>query len=109
MILFHRILIFSATEIGLYFPRVALGGMALGLISGKFVVLWLQHVFNDAMVEIAITLSSTYLVFYLGENILGVSGVLAVVMLGIEINQHRTSISPEVEVFLHRFVFWHIV
>jgi len=76
--------------------------MALGLMAGKFVVLWLQHVFNDAMVEIAITLSSTYLVFYIGENVLQVSGVLAVVMLGIEINQHRTSISPEVEVFLHR-------
>ena len=48
-------LIFNlATEIGLYFPRVALGGMALGLIAGKFIVFWLQHVFNDAMVEIAL-------------------------------------------------------
>ena len=91
-----------ATEIGLYFPRVALGGMALGLLTGKLTVFWLQHVFNDAMVEIAITLTSTYLVFYIGDELLGVSGVLAVVMLGIEINQHRSSISPEVEVFLHR-------
>jgi len=97
----------TVTEIGLYFPRVALGGMALGLVAGKFIVFWLQHVFNDAMVEIAITLSSTYLTFYIGEEVLGVSGVLAVVMLGIEINQHRTSISPEVEVFLHRF--WEIL
>ena len=97
-------LIFNlATEIGLYFPRVALGGMALGLIAGKFIVFWLQHVFNDAMVEIAVTLSSTYLTFYIGEEVLGVSGVLGVVMLGIEINQHKTSISPEVEVFLHRY------
>lgn len=90
------------TQIGLYFPRVAFGGMALGLVAGKIIVFWLQRVFNDAMVEISVTLSSTYLIFYIGEEVLGVSGVLAVVMLGIEINQHRTSISPEVEVFLHR-------
>lgn len=76
--------------------------MALGLVAGKIIVFWLQRVFNDAMVEISVTLSSTYLIFYIGEEVLGVSGVLAVVMLGIEINQHRTSISPEVEVFLHR-------
>lgn len=95
---------FTATEIGLYFPRVALGGFFFGLVIGKIVVFWLQRVFNDAMVEITITLASTYLTYYIGEEILGVSGVLAVVMLGIEINSQRTSISPEVEVFLHKCV-----
>ena len=59
--------------------------------------------FNDALVEITITLASTYLTFYIGEEVLGVSGVIAVVMLGIQINALRTSISPEVEVFLHRY------
>ena len=89
-------------EIGLYFPRVALGGFVFGLVVGKVTVFWLQHVFNDAMVEITITLAATYLTFYFGEEVLGISGVLAVVMLGIEINQQKTSISPEVETFLHR-------
>ncbi|XP_028411372.1 sodium/hydrogen exchanger 10-like isoform X2 [Dendronephthya gigantea] len=93
----------TATEIGLYFPRVALGGFFFGLVIGKIVVFWLQRVFNDAMVEITITLASTYLTYYIGEEVLGVSGVLAVVMLGIEINSQKTSISPEVEVFLHKF------
>lgn len=54
------------------------------------------------MVEITITLASTYLTFYIGEEVLGISGVIAVVMLGIQINALKTSISPEVEVFLHR-------
>ena len=94
-----------ATEIGLYFPRVALGGFFFGLVIGKIVVFWLQRVFNDAMVEITITLASTYLTYYIGEEVLGVSGVLAVVMLGIEINSQKTSISPEVEVFLHKYVY----
>lgn len=93
---------FLATEIGLYFPRVALGGFFFGLVAGRVTVFWLQHVFNDALVEITITLASTYLTFYIGEEVLGISGVIAVVMLGIEINSLRTSISPEVEVFLHR-------
>ncbi|KAL9955551.1 hypothetical protein ACROYT_G036889 [Oculina patagonica] len=93
----------TATEIGLYFPRVALGGFFFGLVAGRVTVFWLQHVFNDAMVEITITLASTYLTFYIGEEVLGISGVIAVVMLGIQINALKTSISPEVEVFLHRF------
>ena len=81
---------------------MALGGFVFGLVVGKVTVFWLQHVFNDAMVEITITLAATYLTFYIGEEVLGISGVLAVVMLGIEINQQKTSISPEVEAFLHR-------
>ncbi|XP_068761684.1 sperm-specific sodium:proton exchanger-like [Montipora capricornis] len=93
----------TATEIGLYFPRVALGGFFFGLVAGRVTVFWLQHVFNDALVEISITLASAYLTFYIGEEVLGISGVIAVVMLGIQINALKTSISPEVEVFLHRF------
>ena len=89
-----------------YFPRVVFGGLALGYLTGKITVFWLQHVFNDAMVEITITLSATYVTYYLGE-VLGVSGVLAVVMLGIEINLKQSSISPELQRFLHRF--WEIL
>jgi len=98
----HLLFFTLATEIGLYFPRVALGGFFFGLVAGRVTVFWLQHVFNDALVEITITLASTYLTFYIGEEVLGISGVIAVVMLGIEINALKTSISPEVEVFLHR-------
>lgn len=68
----------------------------------KITIFWLSHVFNDALVEITITLASTYITFYIGEGLLEVSGVLAVVTLGIELNSRRTSISPEVEAFLHR-------
>ena len=93
----------AATSIGLYFPRVAVGGFFFGLLAGKVTVFWLQHVFNDALVEITITLASTYLTFYIGEEVLGISGVLSVVMLGIVINSQKSSISPEVEVFLHRY------
>ena len=85
-----------------YFVRVALGGPAFGYLMAKITIFWLARVFNDALVEITITLASTYIAFYLGEGFFGVSGVLAVVTLGIELNSRRTNISPEVEVFLHR-------
>ena len=80
-----------------------MGGPAFGYFMAKATIFWLSRVFNDALVEIAITLASTYITFYIGEELLGVSGVLAVVTLGIEINSHRSNISAEVEVFLHRY------
>ena len=89
-------------QIFLYFLRVALGGPAFGFLMARITTFWLSRVFNDALVEITITLASTYVTFYIGESFFKVSGVLAVVTLGIEINSRRTNISPEVEVFLHR-------
>lgn len=38
-----------------------------------------------------------------GEEYLGVSGVLATVVLGVTMNSEKTMISPEVEHFLHRY------
>ena len=91
-----------ALDVFTYFIRVALGGPAFGYFMAKLTILWLSHVFNDALVEITITLASTYVTFYIGEGLFGVSGVLALVTLGIELNSRRTNISPEVELFLHR-------
>lgn len=81
---------------------MTIGGPVLGYVIAKITIFWLSVVFNDALVEITITLASAYITYYIGEGLLGVSGVLAVVTLGIEINSMRTNISPEVDVFLHR-------
>ncbi|XP_072046818.1 sperm-specific sodium:proton exchanger-like [Amphiura filiformis] len=93
----------TALDVFLQFIQVAIGGTVWGAVMGKVATFWLSHVFNDALVEITITLSMTYVVFYVGESIFGVSGVLAVVMLGLVVNANKVTISPEVEVFLHRF------
>ncbi|XP_071477800.1 sperm-specific sodium:proton exchanger-like [Diadema antillarum] len=93
----------SAGENALYFLQVAIGGPLFGFGMAKITVFWLSHIFNDALVEITITLAATYLTYYIGDVWLGVSGVLAVVVLGLIVNAEKTSISPEVEVFLHRF------
>ncbi|KAK3101953.1 hypothetical protein FSP39_007588 [Pinctada imbricata] len=93
----------SGGDIVVTFIQVALGGPLWGFFMGKLTLFWLSRVFNDAMVEITITLASTYLTYYIGEEFLKVSGVLATVVLGVTINAEKTMISPEVEKFLHRF------
>ncbi|CAH1803170.1 unnamed protein product [Owenia fusiformis] len=90
-------------EILFEFLQVALGGPAFGLVMGKLTTYWLSKIFNDALTEITITLASTYVTYYIGEQFLKVSGVLAVVVLGVIVSAEKTSISPEVEAFLHRF------
>ncbi|KAK6191720.1 hypothetical protein SNE40_003331 [Patella caerulea] len=93
----------SGGDIALNFVQVAIGGPAFGLVMAKITLFWLSRIFNDGLSEITITLASTYITFYVGEQFLGVSGVLAVVVLGVVMSSKRTSISPEVEEFLHRF------
>ncbi|XP_012942762.1 sodium/hydrogen exchanger 10 [Aplysia californica] len=82
---------------------VSLGGPLLGYVMAKISVFWLQWTFNDSLTEIAITLSMAYLAFYIAAASLEVSAVLTVVTLGATLSAHRTSISPEVETFLHSF------
>ncbi|XP_064484392.1 sperm-specific sodium:proton exchanger-like isoform X2 [Ornithodoros turicata] len=93
----------TPAEIGWMFVRIAIGGPLLGIVFGKVAVWSLARVFNDAVIEITITLSSAYLTYYVAEAVLGVSGVLAVVALGVIISANKVSISPEVEEFVHSF------
>ncbi|XP_078585490.1 sperm-specific sodium:proton exchanger-like isoform X2 [Branchiostoma floridae x Branchiostoma japonicum] len=90
----------AAADFVIFIVKVMLGGPAFGFVMSKLTSFWLANIFNDALTEITITLASTYITFYVAE-VLGVSGVLAVVILGL--TMERTSISPEVESFLHRF------
>ena len=54
-------------------------------------VLWLNQVFADASVEITTTIAAAYLTFWVAQASLGVSGVLAVVTLGIIMNRNQVS------------------
>uniref|UniRef100_A0A7S3UWM4 Cyclic nucleotide-binding domain-containing protein n=1 Tax=Heterosigma akashiwo TaxID=2829 RepID=A0A7S3UWM4_HETAK len=86
------------------FVKMSLGGVVFGVLMGFLSVQWLGRIFNDAMVEITITLAAPYLTFYIAENYLGVSGVLALVALGLYFGMEgRSRISPEVQHFLGEF------
>ncbi len=40
----------------------------LGFVSGKLTHLWLQCIVGDPVSEIMVTLSSAYLIFYIGKT-----------------------------------------
>lgn len=91
-------------QAGLDFAWVVSMGLVVGMITGGFVLSWIKRVFNDPLIEITLTIVSAYLVFYIAENLLHVSGVVAVVSLALLFASiGRTRISPEVGGFLHHF------
>ena len=86
------------------FLKMSVGGAIFGVSFGFIIVQWLRLVFNDSLTEITITLSGAYLCFFIAEYFLKISGVLAVVCLGLYFGQvGSTSISPEVFHFLEEF------
>ncbi|GMH43152.1 hypothetical protein BSKO_11074 [Bryopsis sp. KO-2023] len=91
-----------------FFSKLALGGPAVGIMCGLFATLWIKFVFNDLLVEISLTFVSAYLTFYLAEDVWGVSGVLAVVALGIFMGTFaRDRVSSRVHEPMH--VFWEMM
>jgi NhaP-type Na+/H+ or K+/H+ antiporter len=79
-------------------------GLGIGLVIGWMAIQWIGRVFNDAMIEITISIAAAYSVFMLAEGGFHVSGVVGVVTLALLLSTSgRTRISPEVEEFLHHF------
>eukprot|EP01059_Diplonema_ambulator_P027513 TRINITY_DN4576_c0_g1_i1.p1 TRINITY_DN4576_c0_g1~~TRINITY_DN4576_c0_g1_i1.p1 ORF type:complete len:1232 (+),score=421.04 TRINITY_DN4576_c0_g1_i1:247-3696(+) len=93
----------TAAETLKEFVWVAAGGPLVGLVVGIISEWCLSKVFNDALIEITITVCAAYMTFFIAEGFLHVSGVLALVTMGVWISHHRQAISPEVEHTLHEF------
>ncbi len=88
----------------LEFFRVSFGGVLIGFLIGKTALLWIKQVFKDVLVESTLIIVSAYFVFFICENIFGVSGVLGLVTLGVMMaGPGRTKISPQVQHFIHEF------
>lgn len=88
----------------LEFFRVSFGGILIGFVIGKTALYWIKHVFKDMLVEATLIIVSAYFVFFICENIFGVSGVLGLVTLGVMVaGPGRTKITPQVQHFIHEF------
>lgn len=88
----------------LKFLIVSFGGIGIGVFVGWLCVKWLSKIYTDAMVEITLVVGAAYLTFYVAEHFFHVSGVLALVALGLVLGgPGRSSISPKVEHFMHEF------
>ncbi|MFQ5335047.1 MAG: cation:proton antiporter, partial [Flavobacteriales bacterium] len=87
-----------------HFVITAAIALLVGIIIGWISLKWIKGVFNDSLVENSIVVAAAYLTFYVAEHFLHVSGVLALVTLGLVVGGiGRTKISPSVQHFMHEF------
>jgi len=92
----------SALDVVTTFLYAECLGPVFGYAIGKITTMWLVNVFDDVLTEVTIVVSVVCLTFFMAEHYLYVSGVLAVVALGVCLNQDRECISPDVEKYLRR-------
>lgn len=81
---------YSAGDIVVFFVNSCLGSPAFGAAFGLAMVFWMRTSRRkwkeiDAIIQIAITISCGYLIFFIAQYILGQSGVLALCGAGIVI------------------------
>eukprot|EP01048_Picozoa_sp_COSAG05_P000997 COSAG05_NODE_31_length_28416_cov_170.150652_20_plen_389_part_00 len=65
------------------FVRLGIGGAAWGIVAGYIAYVWCRQSRLHSVVDVSILLLCVYGTFYVGENTLGVSGVLGTVFFGI--------------------------
>ena len=63
--------------------QLSLGGPAVGVAFGLVMVVWLRFIYNQDVVEVTMTIVAAVGSFIVANEIVGVSGVLAVLCLGI--------------------------
>lgn len=98
---------FDAGSIIKFLSEVSLGAVALGLAFGIMSILWLGFIFNDTIIEIALTLAVSYIAFFTAQDSLEVSGVLTVMTLGMFYAAFaKTAFKGESQQSLHHF--WYV-
>ncbi len=84
----------STTFMGvlLFFLKMTFGSVAFGIIVGYITVMWLRRVNRplkdvDVASQVLITLTVAYLTFYIAQEVMQVSGVLAIVGAALVLSQ----------------------
>ncbi|XP_038716122.1 sodium/hydrogen exchanger 8-like isoform X2 [Tripterygium wilfordii] len=65
-----------------FLTQVSLGAVGIGIAFGIASVLWLGFIFHDTVIEISLTFAVSYVAYYIAQEAVDVSGVLAVMTLG---------------------------
>ncbi|XP_021598719.1 sodium/hydrogen exchanger 8 isoform X3 [Manihot esculenta] len=109
--LFYRMVIGESSSwggIAKFLVEVCLGAVGIGLAFGIASVLWLGYIFNDTVIEIALTLAVSYIAYFTAQEGAGVSGVLAVMTLGMFYSAAaRAAFKGDGQQSLHHF--WEMV
>ncbi|KAI7993938.1 Sodium/hydrogen exchanger 7 [Camellia lanceoleosa] len=109
--LFYRMVLGQSFNVGSvlkFLTQVSLGAVGIGLAFGIASVLWLGFIFNDTVIEIALTLTVSYIAYFTAQEGADVSGVLAVMTLGMFYAAvARTAFKSDGQQSLHHF--WDMV
>ncbi|XP_061986019.1 sodium/hydrogen exchanger 8-like isoform X1 [Populus nigra] len=109
--LFYRMVLgenFNSGAIIKFLTQVSLGAVGIGIAFGIASVLWLGFIFNDTVIEIALTLAVSYVTYFTAQEGAAVSGVLAVMTLGMFYAAvARTAFKGDGQQSLHHF--WEMV
>ncbi|KAI3954801.1 hypothetical protein MKW98_002907 [Papaver atlanticum] len=111
---------FSFGDIITYLTQVSVGALGIGPSFGVVSVFWLGFIFNDTVIEISLTLAVSYLAYFTLKMVLvylayftaqdgaGVSGILAVMTLGMFYSAFtRAGFKGDNQQSLHHF--WEMV
>ena len=86
----------------LQFLQLSIGGCFLGSAIFLIVLVWLGSITRDKILVITITVVSGFLTFFLAENVVMVSGLLSVVVLGVLMAMHaKMRMTPEAAEMVH--------
>ena len=99
---------FSVWEAGLDFLLVGGGGIILGLILARIVLPWWKRV-REPPIFIALSLLTPYAVYVLAEEVLHVSGILAVVSYGLYRGWRDPSLFPDASTRIQNISFWNML
>uniref|UniRef100_A0A5B7A4E3 Cyclic nucleotide-binding domain-containing protein n=1 Tax=Davidia involucrata TaxID=16924 RepID=A0A5B7A4E3_DAVIN len=109
--LFYRMVLGWSFNLGAvikFLTEVSLGAVGIGLAFGVVFVLWLGFIFNDTVIEIALTLAVSYIAYFTAQEGADVSGVLTVMTLGMFYAAvARTAFKGDGQQSLHHF--WEMV
>ena len=94
-------------EVVLNFIQLVGGGPLLGLVIGMLSSLWLKRITRDNILSITITFIACYILFFLAEAQFHVSGILALVTLGLFMSAYgKTKIDTDAKEALHAVWSW---
>src|SRR5918994_4178395 len=99
---------FSPTEAGLDFLLVAGGGILVGLVLA-FTILPLWGLLKDASIQITFSVLIPYGVYILAEEILHVSGILAVVTYGLAQGWRSPRFFSDASTRIQALAFWGVL
>ncbi|CAF4988841.1 unnamed protein product [Rotaria sp. Silwood1] len=88
----------SAQKVVIDTVKFTIGGSAFGFACGILAVIVLNRINNELEVEIISTFGLAYLIFYVADVELGVSAVLALVVMGLFMAKHKYCISSRVQI-----------